>query len=96
MSKIKYVQTPNFHIETYTLKQPQPNMHYHHAYELYYILEGEREYFVGDTFFKLKKGDFILLHPMKETADALEDILSYYKNNNLKTVTVSQNLQKEG
>ena len=59
MSKIKYVQTPNFHIETYTLKKPQPNMHYHHAYELYYILEGEREYFVGDTFFKLKKGDFI-------------------------------------
>ena len=44
----------------------------------------------------VKNGDFILLHPMKETADALEDILKYYKNNNLKTVTVSQNLQKEG
>ena len=44
----------------------------------------------------VKSGDFILLHPMKETADALEDILKYYKNNNLKTVTVSQNLQKEG
>ena len=44
----------------------------------------------------VKKGDFILLHPMKETADALDDILKYYENNNLKTVTVSQNLQKEG
>ena len=44
----------------------------------------------------VKCGDFILMHPMKETADALEDILKYYDDNNLKTVTVSQNLQKEG
>ncbi len=41
-------------------------------------------------------GDFILLHPMKETADALADILTYYKENSLKTVTVSENLQNEG
>ena len=41
-------------------------------------------------------GDFILMHPMSATADALEDILKYYKNNGLKTVTVSENLQKEG
>ena len=44
----------------------------------------------------VKKGDFILMHPMKETADALDDILKYYDSHNLKTVTVSQNLQKEG
>ena len=44
----------------------------------------------------IKKGDFILMHPMKETADALPDILKYYENNGLKTVTVSTNLQKEG
>ena len=59
MSRIKHVQTQNFHIEKYTLKKPQPNMHYHHAYELYYILDGEREYFVGDTFFRIQKGDLI-------------------------------------
>ena len=59
MSRIKYVQTPCFEIAKATLKKPQPNMHYHHAYELYYILEGEREYFVEDTFFKIKKGDLI-------------------------------------
>ena len=41
-------------------------------------------------------GDFILMHPMKETADALNDILKYYKENNLKVVTVSENLQLEG
>ena len=44
----------------------------------------------------VKKGDFILMHPMKETADALSDILKFYENNGLKSVTVSQNLQKEG
>ena len=41
-------------------------------------------------------GDFILMHPMETTADALDDILKYYENNHLKTVTVSQNLQNEG
>lgn len=41
-------------------------------------------------------GDFILMHPMKETADALKDILKTYQENGLKTVTVSENLLKEG
>lgn len=45
---------------------------------------------------KIEIGDFILMHPMKETADALADILKYYKTNALKTVTVSENLQLEG
>ena len=44
----------------------------------------------------VKNGDFILMHPMKETADALRDILKFYQNHGLKSVTVSQNLQKEG
>ena len=44
----------------------------------------------------VKKGDFILMHPMKETADALPDILKFYQKNGLEAVSVSQNLQKEG
>lgn len=44
----------------------------------------------------IKLGDFVLMHPMKETADALGDILKYYKANHLEAVTVSQNLQYEG
>ncbi len=44
----------------------------------------------------VKVGDFILMHPMKETADALEDILKYYAKNGFKTVTVSDNLQNKG
>lgn len=41
-------------------------------------------------------GDFILMHPMKETANVLNDILKYYEQNDLKTVTVSENLQDRG
>ena len=59
MPKISYVHTKSFYIEKNTLKKPQPNMHYHHSYELYYILDGEREYFIGDNFFKAKKGDLV-------------------------------------
>lgn len=59
MQKISYVKTKDFYIEKYTLKTPQANMHYHHAYELYYIIEGERDYFIGDTFFKVNKGDLV-------------------------------------
>jgi peptidoglycan/xylan/chitin deacetylase (PgdA/CDA1 family) len=43
----------------------------------------------------VKGGDFILMHPMKETAGALENILQYYQNHCLKTYTVSENLSKK-
>ena len=43
----------------------------------------------------VKGGDFILMHPMKETADALDDILKFYQENELKTYTVSENLSKK-
>jgi peptidoglycan/xylan/chitin deacetylase (PgdA/CDA1 family) len=44
----------------------------------------------------VRKGDFILMHPMSETVSALNDILLYYKNNGLETVSVSDNLQEKG
>ena len=44
----------------------------------------------------IKIGDFVLMHPMEETADALEDILKFYQANGLKAVTVSDNLHKKG
>ena len=36
------------------------------------------------------------MHPMKETADALDDILTYYETCSLRAVTVSENLQDGG
>lgn len=37
-------------------------------------------------------GDFILMHPTAQTAAALKDVLTYYKNHGLRAVTVSENL----
>lgn len=44
----------------------------------------------------IKGGEFVLMHPMEETADALGDILTYYKTCSLRAVTVSENLQDGG
>ena len=44
----------------------------------------------------VQKGDFILMHPTKKTVEALDDILEYYKELNLKPITVSENLQEIG
>ncbi len=39
---------------------------------------------------KTTDGDFILMHPTKQTAAALKDVLTYYKNHSLRAVTVSE------
>lgn len=44
----------------------------------------------------IKSGEFVLMHPMTATADALEDILKYYKSLSLAAVTVSENLREKG
>lgn len=36
-------------------------VHYHEEYELYYLINGETKYFVGDEIFHLCEGDFILV-----------------------------------
>ena len=40
----------------------------------------------------IQGGEFVLMHPFKETVTALDGILSYYETVGLKVVTVSQNL----
>ncbi|MBQ7879689.1 MAG: polysaccharide deacetylase family protein [Clostridia bacterium] len=44
----------------------------------------------------IRSGEFVLMHPMAATADALDDILNYYRSQNLRAVTVGENLQKKG
>ena len=41
-------------------------------------------------------GELVLMHPMKETADALLDILIYYETKGLSAITVSENLEQSG
>ena len=97
MSKIPYSKTDDFKIEKYTSKPPQPDMHYHHAYEIYYILEGEREYFIGDTFFKMSQGDLAwvptnMLHRTDGRKSAL--FIIYFKSDFIKKYATSYMLDK--
>ena len=61
MAHILLINTPDFRLEKKVSKWPMQNMHCHNSAELYYILKGEREYFVGDQFFKMSEGDLILV-----------------------------------
>lgn len=35
--------------------------HYHNAYEIYYLVEGERDYFIKDKTYHVTKGDLVLV-----------------------------------
>lgn len=58
---VNYIATKNFFIEKYTLHTPMSEMHYHPSYEIYYIIKGDRDYFIGDSFFEVHEGDFVLV-----------------------------------
>jgi AraC-like DNA-binding protein len=53
--------TDDFLIKESTLIAPLATMHYHNSYELYYVVKGERDYFVGDQFFKAYNNNIVLV-----------------------------------
>ncbi len=59
MSEVVYAPTGDFKIEKCPLRNPKMDIHYHHAYQIYYVVEGEREYLIGDAFFKVSRGDLV-------------------------------------
>ncbi len=61
MAQIIFDEQPSLYIEQETCKMLMPDMHYHNTCELYYILEGGREYFIEDKFFTTHKGDFVYI-----------------------------------
>lgn len=50
-----------FYIEREVKKVPLHAMHGHSSYELYYLVKGEREYFIEDRFFRISAGDLVLI-----------------------------------
>ncbi len=52
---------PDFSIERQLSKFTMPAMHYHPTYEIYYLIKGEREYFIENQFFKMGDGDIVLI-----------------------------------
>ncbi len=45
------------------IKGTMPKMHYHDYYEIYYLISGERNHFVGDKFMTIKQGDLVVIPP---------------------------------
>lgn len=61
MPQITFDKTEPFYIEKASFKAPLAMMHYHHGFELYYVVHGEREYFIGDCFYQVHEGDLVLI-----------------------------------
>ncbi len=53
----------DFYIKKDIYKVPMAAMHYHVAFELYYLVHGEREYFIEDRFLRMGDGDFLIIPP---------------------------------
>ncbi len=64
MAGINYYDTASsadFFITKKVSKEPLPNMHVHRTYELYYLVNGDREYFIEDRIFAVTEGDLVLI-----------------------------------
>lgn len=61
MVYIENVGAADFYIEREVVKAPIHTMHYHRSYEIYYLVKGEREYFIEDRFFLVKEGDLVVI-----------------------------------
>jgi YesN/AraC family two-component response regulator len=40
-----------------------PDNHFHNTFEAFYLVEGERNFFIKDGTFRIKEGDLVLIHP---------------------------------
>ena len=61
MPQIELVESADFFIEKEEHRGTMHAMHHHRSYELYFLVKGEREYFIDDRFFKLGEGDMVLI-----------------------------------
>ena len=61
MPSIEYVSSKDIYIERETVRKPLYTMHRHTTHELYYLVKGQREYFIEDRFFMVNEGDFVLI-----------------------------------
>ena len=60
-----YEKTSEYFISQKSGGGKMPAMHYHDSYELYYLSQGSREYFIEDKLFHVAAGDFVLISPGK-------------------------------
>ena len=63
MTAEESVRTLGIYVDQKSNKRPMPEMHDHGFFEIYFVLKGDREYFIGDRFFKVSAGDTVLIPP---------------------------------
>ena len=56
-------ETPSYFVDTRSGNKIMTSMHYHSSYELYYLISGNRDYFVEDKSFSVSAGSFVLIPP---------------------------------
>lgn len=61
MSYIVYSDSHDIYIEKEVSAIQLPTMHHHRSFELYYLVKGNREYFIEDRFFSVGEGDLVLI-----------------------------------
>lgn len=89
LNKTSELNTDDFPFLIEYVKQDQPHnmpaMHVHDHYEFFYLLSGERIYFINDRTYALEAGDIILIKPgvmhktVNQGAVPYERILIYFK-----------------
>ena len=63
MATKKQNGSADFFIEKKTSKGSSNILHQHQSFELYYLINGKREYFIGDRHFPISAGSIVLIPP---------------------------------
>ncbi len=58
-----YVDNVNFAVEEHAGQGGMTNQHFHNVFEIYYLREGEVQYFIEDAVYTLKEGDLVIIPP---------------------------------
>lgn len=70
----QYMQGENFEVFHYRETKPYvPEAHYHNFYEIYYLLEGDVEYWIEGRTYSLQNGEILLINPMEFHRPVIKD-----------------------
>ncbi len=70
----QYMKGENFEVFHYRETAPfVPEVHYHNFYEIYYLLEGDVEYWIEGRTYPLQKGEILLINPMEFHRPVIKD-----------------------
>lgn len=68
--------------EVFHYREPRPNaveVHHHDFYEVYYLLDGEVEYWVDGRIIRMLPGDLLLINPMELHRPILDEASPIYE-----------------